>query len=51
MFSSIRQFCDENEPEELAGVFASQEETRLREFVLRLDAWLDRFVAHLRGGE
>jgi hypothetical protein len=51
MFSNIREFCVENDPEELAGVFASQEKKRLREFVMSLDAWLDRFVAHLGGGE
>jgi hypothetical protein len=50
MFASIREFCEENDPAELAGVFASQEGKRLRELVMSLDAWLDRFVAHLGGG-
>jgi hypothetical protein len=51
MFANIREFCDKNDPAELASVFASQEEKQLREFVMSLDAWLDRFMGQLRGGE
>jgi hypothetical protein len=47
MFWTIREFCQENGPAELAGAFASQDADLLRDFAAELRQWLDQFVAKL----
>lgn len=51
MFSSIREFCEQNDPAALAATFTTQDHEALRAFVTNLDAWLDRFMTHLRARE
>jgi hypothetical protein len=51
MFSSIREFCEQNDPAELAVAFTSEDEERLRAIVTSLDVWLDTFMAHMSGNE
>ena len=51
MFSSIREFCEQNDPAELAVTFSRDDQELLRAFVSSLDAWLDTFMAHLKGNE
>jgi hypothetical protein len=51
MFSSIREFCEQNDPAELAVTFSSDDQAPLHAFVRSLDAWLDAFMAHLKGSE
>jgi hypothetical protein len=51
MFLSIREFCEQNDPAELAVAFTSEDQEPLRAFVTSLDAWLDTFMAHLSGSE
>lgn len=51
MFSSIREFCEQNDPAELAVTFSSDDQETLRAFVSSLDGWLDTFMAHLKGSE
>jgi hypothetical protein len=50
MFSTILEFCEQNDPAELAHTLASQDQQPLRKFVSSLDAWLDTFMAHLSHG-
>ena len=47
MFLSIRDFCHQNDPAELAASFTKQDEELLRSFVTFLDAWLDKFRSNL----
>lgn len=47
MFWTIREFCQENGPADLAGAFASQDADLLRDFAAELHQWLDQFVAEL----
>jgi len=47
MFGTIREFCKENAPAELAAEFEGQSEASLREFAANLQRWLEEFVAHL----
>jgi len=51
MFESIRTFCEQNVPAELASEFASQEASSLREFVAALQRWLGEFAKNLPDGE
>ena len=51
MFSSIRDFCEQNEPAELAVTFSRDDQELLRTFISNLDAWLDTFMAHLKGSD
>jgi hypothetical protein len=43
------EFCDTNDPEEVAAGVMSSEAQELRERVQRIDSWLDRFIVNLRG--
>jgi hypothetical protein len=47
MFLSIRDFCHQNNPRELAAAFSSDDDELLQTFVSFLGAWIDEFRASL----
>jgi hypothetical protein len=47
VFGTIREFCKQNAPADLAAEFESNDQTSLREFAANLQRWLEEFVAHL----
>jgi hypothetical protein len=51
MFATIRRFCEQNLPAELAKEFTSQDAQSLREFVAELERWLEEFAKNLPEGE
>jgi hypothetical protein len=50
MFWSIREFCQENAPADLAGAFARSDAELLWQFVADMHRWLDEFAASLPKG-
>lgn len=51
MLWSIRDFCQDNAPAELAGACAAHDVELMRELVAGLRQWLDQFVANLPHAE
>lgn len=47
MFLSIRDFCHQNDPAELAASFTKEDEELLCSFLAFLNAWLDKFRSSL----
>ena len=50
IFRRVREFCEQNEPSELASEFKDEDEESLRAFAAALRRWLDEFTKSLAQG-